>query len=125
MPTSGGSSERETSEDTVTPIRSPSLSIASTDTPCGQRRISSRSSLPPAIVRSYGRVVDRAAGAWCRVRPVRLDVFEVTRLLLDAREPCANVRVGSQVDSGFVRAMRVAVERDVGDRVAAADEEVP
>src|SRR5437660_2161421 len=43
---SGGSSESETSEETVTPIRSPSTSTLRIETPCGHSRIRARSSSP-------------------------------------------------------------------------------
>src|SRR6266550_6352512 len=45
-PTSGGSSESETSEETVTPIRSPSTSTLRIETPCGQSLIRPRRSSP-------------------------------------------------------------------------------
>src|SRR6185437_9259130 len=51
-PTSGGSSESETSDETVTPIRSPSTSTLRIETPCGQSRIRPRSASPVAIART-------------------------------------------------------------------------
>src|SRR3954451_24331186 len=48
-PTSGGSSESETSEETVTPIRSPSTSTLRIESPCGQSRINPRRSSPVVI----------------------------------------------------------------------------
>src|SRR4051794_18934768 len=55
---SGGSSESETSDDTVTPIRSPSTSTLRIETPCGHSRISPRRSSPVVIREnaSWGRV---------------------------------------------------------------------
>src|SRR5205823_637670 len=46
MPTSGGSSESETSELTVSPARRPPASATTTETPVGQRRKSARCSAP-------------------------------------------------------------------------------
>ena len=46
IPTSGGCSESETSEPTVSPKRSPSSSVVTTATGAGKRRITSRSSSP-------------------------------------------------------------------------------
>ena len=59
IPTSGGSSASGTSEATVRPSRSPSRSTVTTLTPAGWRRITSRSSSPPAT-RTILRVVRRA-----------------------------------------------------------------
>src|SRR3954452_19198168 len=55
MPTSGGSSDSETSEPTVVPNRWPSTATVTSATPAGKRRIAARSSSPPATWRSYGR----------------------------------------------------------------------
>ena len=52
MATSGGSSESETSEEMVTPMRSPSWSTASTATLCGTNRISARRSSPLVTLES-------------------------------------------------------------------------
>src|SRR5438477_6666371 len=69
-------------------------------------------------------VIERAPGAGGGVRAVRLDVLHVAGLPLDALEPRAQVRVRLHVDPGLVGQVAVAVDRDVGDRVPAADEEV-
>ena len=46
MPTSGGASESETSELTVSPARRPPASATTTETPVGQRRKRARCSAP-------------------------------------------------------------------------------
>ena len=46
----------------------------------------------------------------------------VARLGGDALQPAAHRRVRPEVEAGLVRHVRVGVERDVGDRVALADE---
>src|SRR5262245_48102524 len=55
---------------------------------------------------------------------LRLD-GHVARLVRDAGEPGTDGRVPGEVDAGLVRHVRVRVERDVGDGVRGADEELP
>src|SRR5439155_10714382 len=74
--------------------------------------------------RAPASVVQRPPGTRRGVRAVGLDVLNVPGLLLDPLEPRAQVRVRPHVDPGLVREMRVAVDRDVRDRVTAADEEL-
>src|SRR5436309_10749862 len=62
MPTSGGSSESETSELTVSPARRPPASATTTETPVGQRRKSARCSAPRSS--TVPRLAQR-----CLVRP--------------------------------------------------------
>src|SRR5436309_4572473 len=45
------------------------------------------------------------------------------RLPLDRREPAADVRIGGEIEPRVRRGVRVAVDRKIGERVAAADEE--
>ena len=61
-PISGGSSESETREETVTPIRSPSTSTLRIDTPCGQSRINARRSSPVVIAENATERAEKAAG---------------------------------------------------------------
>ena len=62
MATSGGSSESETSEEIVTPMRSPSWSTASTATLCGTNRITARRSSPLVTLTFYLKMLtERAA----------------------------------------------------------------
>src|SRR5438105_9496986 len=52
-PTSGGSSDSETSDATVRPRRWPRTSTERTATPAGKRPMTARSSSPPTTPRSY------------------------------------------------------------------------
>src|SRR5437899_2251325 len=51
------------------------------------------------------------------------EVVLEARLPLDRREPAADVRIGGKIESRVRRGVRVAVDRKIGERVAAADEE--
>src|SRR5438067_4676345 len=98
MPTSGGSSESETSELTVSPARRPPASATTTETPVGQRRKSARCSAP--------RSSTVPSVASCLVR-----------LALVVLQPCdLEVRglVGGLVVGAGRRALPHHVRRDAG-----------
>ena len=78
----------------------------------------------PGAARAGRSAVDRLPRARRGILAVRLDVLHVSRLRLDAREPGAEARIRLQVEPGLVGAMRIAVHRDVRDRVPVGDEEV-
>src|SRR3954463_10354273 len=99
----------------------------------------STSTTPISVMRSVPRrvpVVSRstmASGAWKRsisfagcissMLNHRHDHRHVARLLLDARQPGADCRIAAEVEAAVGGAVRVGVERDVGDRVAPRGEE--
>ena len=98
-PISGGSRESETSEETVTPIRSPSTSTLRIETPCGQSRIRPRRSSPVVIAenatereRESGGGEIRTHGAREAQRSVRLRLGRVS----DLGRTLLEVRVGDE-----------------------------
>src|SRR4051794_34583598 len=70
-PTSGGSSESETSEETVTPIRSPSTSTLRIETPCGQSRINPRRSSPVVMAENATEPACEGGGGEIRTHGAR------------------------------------------------------
>src|SRR3954462_14959173 len=70
-PISGGSRESETSEETVTPIRSPSTSTLRIETPCGQSRISPRRSSPVVMAENATERVREGGGGEIRTHGAR------------------------------------------------------
>src|SRR5215213_1228300 len=99
-----------TSPPTSVPVNAPT-------TPMTAMRVSS--DIGAAYARACQSYKERP-GAGRVLHAVRLDVLDVSRLLLDAREPRAHVGVRLHVDAGLAREVGVAVDRDIGDPVAAA-----
>src|SRR3954452_6015626 len=70
-PTSGGSSESETSEETVTPIRSPSTSTLRIETSRGQSRIKPRRSSPVVMAENATETACEGGGGEIRTHGAR------------------------------------------------------
>src|SRR5437588_3101220 len=87
------------------------------------RRFAARS-LSGVLRLDRQQVVDRLALPGLRVLRVGLEVGHVVRLVADPGEPRGDVRECVHIDARLVRDLEVPVQRDVGDRVPAGDEEV-
>src|SRR5207244_5190055 len=90
----GGSSDSETSDETVSPARRPSTSATTTDTPAGHRRKSARCSAPRSCTDAEPRDKSvSAALAVAELRDLRVQL-EVERLVVRSRRGALPHHVG-------------------------------
>ncbi len=92
IPTNGGSSASETSEDSVRPRRVPSTSTVATATPTGYRRMTALNCSPLDTARCYGRLRKALVGVACGpLQGFSRDEHPLPRVLIlrkKLRRPC-------------------------------------
>src|SRR6266550_776772 len=117
MPTSGGSSESETSELTVRPARRLPASATTTETPVGQRRKSARCSAPRSS--TVPRLAQRTV-CHCSVPGLKPGTVNLVRLALVVVQG-GDLEVRGLVGGLVVRAGRCAFPHHVRRHAGAED----